>query len=406
MNVYKPRYRNRQGELKQAARWYAEVTDPQGVRRRVPGFRDKRATEELSRTLHRLAEARASGAPVDPEVRRRLDALPSRIVKRLSGIGLLDSAQVAGSQVLAEHVERWRADLALRDTAAHAAQQAARVLRIIQAANWRFWQDVNPEDLERILAEWRGPDMSIATSNAYRQAAKQFTRHMERTGRASSDPLRNLSRQNAAPDRRRERRALTDPEGRRLLQAAITSTASSGGLTGPERALLYGLALTTGLRLRELHTLTLADLALDDAMPSVTVQARHSKSRRQDRLPLRPDVAATLGRYCAGRPATDRVFPMHAWPRGAAMLRVDLAAAGIPYRDQAGHVADFHSLRHTFITMLARGNVHPKLAQTLARHSTISLTLDVYTHVEMADQAAALQSLPDLAEPNTLPAST
>ena len=39
----------------------------------------------------------------------------------------------------------------------------------------------------------------------------------------------------------------------------------------------------------------------------------------------------------------------------------------------------FHALRHTFITNLARSGVHPKTAQSLARHSTITLTMDRYS---------------------------
>ncbi len=46
----------------------------------------------------------------------------------------------------------------------------------------------------------------------------------------------------------------------------------------------------------------------------------------------------------------------------AAMLRADLEVVGIPFRDDGGRVADFHSLRHTFITNLASGGVHPKTA--------------------------------------------
>jgi hypothetical protein len=34
------------------------------------------------------------------------------------------------------------------------------------------------------------------------------------------------------------------------------------------------------------------------------------------------------------------------------------------------------------------------MAQTLARHSDIRLTLGLYTHVELHDQTAAIQSLP------------
>jgi hypothetical protein len=80
----------------------------------------------------------------------------------------------------------------------------------------------------------------------------------------------------------------------------------------------------------------------------------------------------------------------------AKMLRADLDAAGIPYRDESGRVADFHSLRHAYITALAKGGVHPKLAQALARHSTITVTMDRYTHTLIGEQADALDALPDL----------
>jgi hypothetical protein len=48
----------------------------------------------------------------------------------------------------------------------------------------------------------------------------------------------------------------------------------------------------------------------------------------------------------------------------------------LAYRDDADHVADFHALRHTYISNLASAGVHPKIAQALARHSTITLTMD------------------------------
>jgi hypothetical protein len=78
------------------------------------------------------------------------------------------------------------------------------------------------------------------------------------------------------------------------------------------------------------------------------------------------------------------------------MLHGDLAAAGIPYRDVDNRVADFHSLRHSFVTMLSRSGVHPKTAQELARHSTIDLTMNVYTHARLSDLGAAVEGLPSL----------
>ncbi len=80
----------------------------------------------------------------------------------------------------------------------------------------------------------------------------------------------------------------------------------------------------------------------------------------------------------------------------AKVLRADLADAGIEYRDDAGRVADFHALRHAFISNLARGGVHPKIAQQLARHSTITLTMDRYSHTVIGDLADGLNALPEL----------
>ena len=40
--------------------------------------------------------------------------------------------------------------------------------------------------------------------------------------------------------------------------------------------------------------------------------------------------------------------------------------------------------------------VHPKLAQDLARHSNINLTLSRYTHTTRGEQSQALESLPQL----------
>ena len=58
--------------------------------------------------------------------------------------------------------------------------------------------------------------------------------------------------------------------------------------------------------------------------------------------------------------------------------------------------ADFHALRHTFISNQAGSGVHPKLAKELARHSTITLTMDRYSHVGLLDMNGALESLPGI----------
>jgi len=114
--------------------------------------------------------------------------------------------------------------------------------------------------------------------------------------------------------------------------------------------------------------------------------------------PQRCDIAKQLA-VCKAELNPDeksRVFTNFAPNKAAKMLGKDLEAAEITYKDETGRVADFHSLRHTFISNLTRSSVSPKIAQSLARHSTIGLTMDTYTHIGLYDERTALDSLPEL----------
>jgi hypothetical protein len=53
------------------------------------------------------------------------------------------------------------------------------------------------------------------------------------------------------------------------------------------------------------------------------------------------------------------------------MLRHDLEAAGIPYRDQGGMVFDFHSIRCEMATLADAAGVSPSVVQRMMRHSTL-----------------------------------
>ena len=53
----------------------------------------------------------------------------------------------------------------------------------------------------------------------------------------------------------------------------------------------------------------------------------------------------------------------------------------------------FHDLRHTHATQLLRAGVHPKVAQERLGHSTITTTLDLYSHVTETMQEDAAMHL-------------
>jgi hypothetical protein len=82
------------------------------------------------------------------------------------------------------------------------------------------------------------------------------------------------------------------------------------------------------------------------------------------------------------------------------MLKADLADAELPYVDDAGLFADFHSLRHTTGSLLAASGCHPKVAQSIMRHGDINLTMSLYTHTLRGQESEAVKNLPDLSLPS------
>jgi hypothetical protein len=106
--------------------------------------------------------------------------------------------------------------------------------------------------------------------------------------------------------------------------------------------------------------------------PSVTMAAGCTKNGEPAALPLPRDLANDLQPYLAWLAEGEPAFPLPS--RGADMLKIDLQAAGIPYRDTAGRVFDFHALRCQCATLADQAGVSPRIVQRLMRHSTLELT--------------------------------
>ncbi|MFM2096440.1 MAG: hypothetical protein RIS70_3564 [Planctomycetota bacterium] len=67
-------------------------------------------------------------------------------------------------------------------------------------------------------------------------------------------------------------------------------------------------------------------------------------------------------------------------------------------RNHAGQQLDFHALRHTCGAWLALAGNHPKVIQSVLRHSTITLKMETYGHLFPGQEADAIASLPRLFE--------
>ena len=315
--------------------WYVGWTDADGKPRTRRAFASKRASMALAVQLQEQADMERQG--------------------------LRDRTWTEQARPLAEHVEDFRDYLAARgNTPGHVEKTIHRIEAVVGGCKWNRLGDMRLEGTLGYLADRRAAGLSVGTTNGYLAALREFCRWIERTERAPRNPLPGLALQNAAADRRRVRRALSEDELAALLNAAEKGPPILG-LAGPERAILYRLAVETGFRAAELRSLKIEDLDLDAATPTATIRAGYSKRRREDVQPLRRDFARRL-RAWTDSLGRDRGPVVTVPERTAEMLRRDLKAAGIPEADMSGRVADFHSLRVVFGSRLARAGVHPKVA--------------------------------------------
>ena len=420
MRLFKPKYRGRDGKKHTAEKWYAEITDHMGTRRRFAGFPDRAATNYLGQKIERLVAHKATGEPLPVDLTTWLEGLPQRLYRRLSEIGLLDRARAGGLTLLAAHLAAYEAHLnASGVSPRHIKLTVARAQRVIEGGGFRRWPDLTAGRVLTFLDGLRGggdteKGIGAQTFNLYLSSCKAFCAWAVRDGRLSRSPLEHAKPLNTRTDRRRVRRALSVEE----IGALLTATAAEPErftMTGPRRALLYRLAIETGLRASELDSLTRASFDLSGERPTVRVAAAYSKHRRDDVVPLRPDTAAALGDAVAQMFPQDHLFGIH--DKGARTLRADLKAARGKWiadaptaaerrkrresdfckaKDASGRVLDFHSLRHTTASLLAASGAHPSVAQGVMRHSTVELTMNAYTHAGADAERAAVAALPEL----------
>jgi integrase len=371
--------------LKRSAKWYGQYTDFAGVVRRKPLSPNKDAAKLMLAELVRRAEGEKAGVR-DPFADHR-------------------------KAPLATHLSAWEGVLTARGNSPDYVElKVSRVRKLLDACRLIFIGDLSASRVETALADMRDSlRCGIQTSNHYLAAIKQFSRWLVTDRRTVENPLAHLEGGNIRLDRRHDRRELTATELTRVLTAARGSNRLFKGLTGLDRYMLYATACGTGFRASELASLTPESFNLDGTSPVVALSAEDAKNRTSAAQPIPLDLAAELRPFLAGKPAGEPVWP-GTWAsskKAAPMLRIDLEAAGIPYAVEGPDgplYADFHALRHTYITLLDRGGVSLRTAQAMARHSTPVLTAR-YSHPRLNDLADAAEKLPRFLPTNPSPGS-
>ena len=315
----------------EAGTYTAKYRDGSGIVRKVStGCRDKTAAESvLADMLRRVARVQG----------KILTAAEDRMI---------DHQETP----LAEHLEAYLVHLTAKgDSDVHLADTRRLVGKITAGCGFGRLADVRREPVESWLVQRAAEDMAARTRNSYLQALRGLCNWCVETGRLSVNPLSRIAKADEQADRRRQRRALTEDELRRLLDATERRPlAEYGRLTvrksreqakgrrdtwtmlplaaedldaatdrarerlagnpellaametlGRERALIYKTLVLTGLRKGELASLTTGQLVLNADPAFLVLDAADEKNREGSTTPLRSDLGADLRQWLADK---------------------------------------------------------------------------------------------------------
>jgi integrase len=219
----------------------------------------------------------------------------------------------------------------------------------------------------------------------------------------------------------KEMNTLTPVEVKKFLKACNANKSNRANAHKNRIGPMFHLALETGLRPEEYYALKWSDIDFGDAahgiLPSLKVnrvairfanrndwwfdEPKTAKSRRS--VPLSNELARRLKehrkdverwkRETKDWADHDLVFPCnngtpHYSYAIRALFKQTLTLAGIDSRRYR-----LYDLRHTCASLLLRANVHPKIVSERLGHSSITITLDIYSHCVPTMQESATQTI-------------
>ena len=415
MKVYKLKVKG----VEVSSKWYCGVT-VSGRRYRLPLFESKKASQDFAAMLEVMVGQHEAGVSFDKRGEMWLRQISTSFIKKFCKWGLLDAVRDAEQSELTAHLDDWRDALVAGGTGeGQAVRVHQRAGRIFGDCGFKALGDIRSDKVTAVIGKLQktktgnggrvddGPASSY-TKLHFTRACKQFTKWGFMNGRLSRDPLAHLTIKNVRCEN--PRRALSVDEIACLLDYVNTAPAI-WNIPGHERALIYELAVNTGLRRDEIKSLTRN--SFDFERLSVRVDAKDTKNKKAALLPVKAALMDRIKQHLSAKLPTAPAFNI---PQAAAILiKKDMQAARQQWIDAVKDnpkehrrrsdsdflevithegKADFHSLRHSFGTLLAESGVHPKVAMDLMRHSDINLTLALYTHSNDQQQTDAIDALP------------
>lgn len=395
MNIYRQNYKAKDGTTGKTTKHYIEFLDHNKLRHKIPAFADKRTSEAFGRNIESLINCRISGLELDIKLNQWLETLSSGILKKFTSWGVIDGQRAEITKSLSEHIADYVKTLEAKGFSVSYIRHIKNYLKTIVAdCRFYYFRDITKSAFEIYIGKLK-KDFTTTTAGHYIESLKTFLNWAEIDGRILRNPIAKVGK----PVRDSKRKGILTPEQFiYLIKTTFEKNTLIGKITGHQRAVLYMLAGTTGIRRNELLNLTWNDVRLSGDNPFVQVRACIAKNGKEALQPI-PTIAVSLLTALKAHMTpkdTDRVFAAFGKSINTAeLIRDDLVAAKIPLIDNDGNKICFHSLRNSYISYLANSQTPAKVVQRLARHSNFSMTYDLYCRVLPEAEQKAISFLPD-----------
>ena len=343
-----------------SAKWYAVFSDFNGKLRRLALSDVRKAAEGMAAKIAELNELRRERLPMTRELAEFIDKAKPEITAKLAAWDIIPAEKAATAKPLTMHVDDWKAALLAKgSTPQHAGTSAGHIMRIVTGLGLATVADVSASRVQTFLAGLRQDrrdakgeihrGISGTTFNYHLRDARGFFKWMVNDRRALNNPLEHLrGDKNARIEKRHDRRALAVDELHTLLDTTAAGP-ERYGMSGADRAMLYRLAVETGLRSGELRSLTRGSFNLGRRCPD-----REDCRCLRQKPPARRVAAESRHRRRPG-PALrrqDAEAPAFAMPKSDRiidMIKADLAAARTAWIAAAGSQQERTGRRKRYI---------------------------------------------------------
>lgn len=242
-------------------------------------------------------------------------------------------------------------------------------------------RSVDVRDLERFLAVKQSEASRWTARRVYIALASMFQKAVQ-WGYIESNPFRGIKRP-------------TPPERRPLHFSKEELNALLASLRDPQLKILVQTGVFTGMRLGELLSLMWEDVSFE----KVEIHVRNkngfvTKSKKERTLPMHPTLKKILMDW-RKKSRSQLVFAREEtlrWGVSQMSIRFKSALKRSPLPEQRKRELHFHSLRHTFATMLLQQSVPIYTVSRMLGHSSVRTT-EIYAHAIPTDHRSQIEKI-------------